>query len=132
MGKNLEYLRSIGVRERSLQSLAETQIEDCVSYAMEHANDPKLNLHLAQIIDMELRYKGILSLLCDGVATIHQLRMLSYDQLEEVVDMYNAYEDSRTIADLVSEYIVDHQQEKIIFGKMSEGYTPNRRCVVVE
>ncbi len=110
------YLISLGMKEALIAKLDDEQIENILSYAMEHSKSENLLNSLIKLASMESRdKKGAAFLACNDIATISQLKNMRAEQIEVVIDDLYHHNDHQIAIKAVKQYIILNQQEKLYY-----------------
>lgn len=110
------YLIELGMKEVLVNKLNDEQIENILSFAMEHQKSENLLNSLIQLASMESNNKkGASFLAVNNIATISQLKNLRPDQIETVIDDLYHHNDHKLAIKSIKQYIIINQQEKLYY-----------------
>jgi len=111
-----DYLISLGMKEALIAKLDDEQLENILSYAMEHSKSENLLSSLINLASMESRdKKGAAFLACNDLATISQLKNMRAEQIEVVIDDLYHHNDHQIAIKAVKQNIILNQQEKLYY-----------------
>lgn len=114
-----EYLLELGMKDKLLGYLNETQIAKLAEYALDHHHHPDLLKVLIAIASLERRGKiGAIELVANGIITPLQAKSLEQKQIIEVLKTYHTAEydhefNVRSARIFAKQCIVENQQKKI-------------------
>jgi len=109
-----EQLIKLGLKEVLLNKLKNNQLQELVSFFMNHSKASNLQQMLIQLASMEVNGKeGAIFLASHGIASTVQLKNLSIPQVELIVGDYKFNQNEALAIKMVKSLIIENQQSKL-------------------
>ena len=106
-------LMTYGVKESVVERLNVGQIRELIAFGIDWSNEPRCNQWVSELALMELNGKvGSAFLASNGFASIVQLRNLTGEQIAEIVEEYDTYQDENLVMQHIRDSIISNQQVK--------------------
>ncbi|RZI47565.1 hypothetical protein EDM53_01295 [Rickettsiales endosymbiont of Peranema trichophorum] len=122
-----DVLMTYGVKEDVVEQLNGEQIHQLIAFCIDWVNEPRRNQWVSELALMELSGKGGAAFLAStGIASVVQLRNLTCEQIVDILEEYDVYQDEGLAMQKVRDSIISNQQMKL---ELHSGIVPSKSVI---